>query len=120
MADIGKYDHLEPKDCRIVKVEWRDIIFNDAWNDDSPDLDTPDGVQLGYLLEDGPHDVVIAGGYNYTDEKWCTIHAFPKTPPEVIPVVQEAEPAVEDPADDADESATDDKDGWNSWCTQRP
>lgn len=84
MPNAEKYKDLRPADCPLVRVEWRDIIMDDAWDDSNPDLDTPEGFIIGHLLENGPRDIVIASGYNYTEDCWCTFHVFPATVPEII------------------------------------
>lgn len=80
---MSDWDSLCPADCPVVRVEWVDITEYSQWNEDE-DVQTTDVVTVGWLLEDSTQRVVVAGTYSYTDEKWASVVAFPKHPPEVF------------------------------------
>jgi len=79
---MSSWDHLTPADCPVVRVDWVDITEYSQWNSEE-DVQTTDVVTVGWLLEDSPQQVVVAGSYSYTDDAWASVVTFPKTPPEV-------------------------------------
>ena len=83
------YSHLNPRNTPIVEVEWQDIVSVENYNDDE-DSQSIEVISVGYLLEDTPTDVKIAGSYVWREERWSDKQSFPKTPPEVSVVKDQA------------------------------
>ena len=77
------YSALHPGNTPIVKVQWSDILFMDNWGEDDESVQPVESATVGYLLEDSPTIVVVASSYDYREERWASIHAFPKAPPEI-------------------------------------
>jgi hypothetical protein len=76
------YNDLTPLTADPVIIHWEDIVGVDNWND-SETVQPVECVTLGWLLEDSATMIVVASTYNYRDNEWATMHAFPKTDPRV-------------------------------------
>ena len=85
------YSALHPGNTPIVKVQWQDIMFLDNWGDEDETVQPVESATVGYLLEDSPTLVVIASSYDYRAERWASIHAFPKSPPEIAVIKDQVE-----------------------------
>lgn len=79
-------DALTPETARLVVVAWEDIVQYQDWNEWSESHDTLTVKTVGWLIEETPRKIVVAGSYNYADEQWADLHAFPKMPPELFHV----------------------------------
>lgn len=74
---------LTPETARLVLVSWEDIVQYADWNEWSDAHDTLTVKTVGWLVEETARKIVIASSYNYADEQWSDLHAFPKMPPEI-------------------------------------
>ena len=88
------YEDLTPENTPIVRVNWSDIVTVDNWGEDDETVQPIESLTIGYLLEDTPTMVVVAASYDYRAERWGTKHAFPKTPPEIVVILDQV-PAKE-------------------------
>jgi hypothetical protein len=82
-------EELTPSTARFVTIEWEDIQSIEDWNDDTEINDTCSLVTRGWLIEDTPKKYVIAGTYDYTNEKWAMKFAISKMQPIVVNLVVE-------------------------------
>ena len=78
------YSALNPGNTPIIVVSWQDIVFNDVWGEDDDTVQPIESATVGYLLEDSPTVIVIASSYDFRAERWGSVHAFPKSPPEIV------------------------------------
>ncbi len=65
-------------------VKWEDIYTCDNWGEGDETVQPVECMTVGFLLEETKSMVVIGSSYDYRSERFGTIHAFPKTKPEVI------------------------------------
>ena len=72
---------LTPSTAPFVTIEWEDIQSIEDWNEDSEVDDTCSLVTRGWLIEDTPKKYVIAGTYDYNNEKWAMKFAISKMHP---------------------------------------
>ena len=80
MAD---YSHLSPENTDVVIVNWPDIQTVANWNEDEePDIVTVS--TLGWILEDDPKWIKVAGSYSWEAEQWSDIHSFPRHAPGIV------------------------------------
>lgn len=86
---MSEYSHLTPDTAKYVRVDWQDIKLVDNWGADEEIVQPVESVTAGWLLEDSETMVVIASSYDYRDERWGTVHAIPKCPPEVKVMVDQ-------------------------------
>jgi hypothetical protein len=75
---------LTPDSAPLVYVEWEDIQAHEDWNEVSDSDSTCTLKSVGWLIEDGPKKLVIAGTYDYENERWANKFAIGKLPPSVI------------------------------------
>lgn len=80
---MSDYSHLTPQNAKIVTVDWEDIVFSDKWSGDEEDTQPVEVITLGWLLEETPTMLVVAGSYNYREEQWATVHSFSKKAPAI-------------------------------------
>jgi hypothetical protein len=73
-----------PANTQVVGINWRDIQYVDNWNEDSEVAPARYLFTIGYLLYQGPdpkdtsNDItVIAGTYDYDNDKWADFTVFP-------------------------------------------
>lgn len=84
------YSALHPGNTPIVKVKWQDILFLDNWGEEDESVQPVESATVGYLLEDTPTTIVVASSFDYRNDRWSTIHAFPKSPPEIEVIIDQA------------------------------
>ena len=72
---------LTPETAKLVRINWQDILFEDSWNDDQEPVQPVECMTVGFLIEDTPTMITVAGSYDYRAEQWATIHSFPKGKP---------------------------------------
>ena len=86
-----KYDHLTPMNTPIVRINWHDIVSVENYNEDE-NAQPIEVSSIGWLLEDSPTSITIAGTYVWREERWSDQQTLPKLPPE-IEVIQDQAPA---------------------------
>jgi hypothetical protein len=74
---------LTPKTQPIVIVNWEDIVFDDNWNGEEENPQPVEISTVGWLLYENSTMIVVASTYNWREEQWGTVHAFPKSEPDV-------------------------------------
>ena len=77
---MENYKHLTPFNTKVRFVRWEDIVGADNWNDSEVVQPIECGT-ICFVLEDSPTMMVVASTYNFRDEEWATMHAFPKVMP---------------------------------------
>lgn len=82
------YSHLTPDNTPIVKVLWFDIVSVDNWNEDE-NAEIATITTIGWLLENNPKWVKVAGSYSWDDGSWSSQTVFPKGEPDVEIVVDQ-------------------------------
>jgi len=87
------YEGMTPENTPIVRINWRDIVTVDNWGDDDEVAQPIECVTIGYLIGETATDITVAASYDYREERWGTKHSFPKTPPEMVMIKDQA-PAV--------------------------
>jgi len=89
------YSHLTPTNTPIVRVDWHDIVSADNYNEDER-AQSVEVASIGWLLEDAPTAVTIAGSYVWREERWSDQQTFPKAPPEITVIKDQAPPVKRD------------------------
>ena len=83
------YSHLNPTNTPIVKVDWHDIVSVQNYNEDEG-AQSIEVASVGWLLDDSPTAVTIASSYVWREERWSDQQTFPKAPPEITIIKDQA------------------------------
>ncbi len=79
---MANYDHLTPDDCDYVQLDWLDIQEFTQWNE-VEDVVPRQALDRGWLLANTRTEMVLAGGYLPTEERWTGVMIIPTKRPKV-------------------------------------